>query len=233
MADPFSPSEAPEIKPSRVRAILKPFLAGMAAVIPILATGWIVVLVFKLLHRIGLSIINAILDVINTMRGVSKSAPEAWTLEGFPGDDFLWLLIPLALLFVAGVAVMNRPGRKVLSWVDGAMTRVPLFGFIYSSIKQFIEAVKSLGGPRKFKGVAYVEYPSPGCRLIGFITGHFKDPQTGKATTSVFIPTSPNPMTGFVVLVDDDKVFDSDMTLEEAGKMVLSAGLVAPESYLK
>ena len=238
----------PESKPSRVRAIVKPFLAGMAAVIPILATGWVVVLVFKLLQRIGLAIINSILSFLNHLRGVKrdeageyidgaaaleKKFPEPWSLEGFPGDDFLWLLIPLLLLFLSGIAVMNRPGKKILSWVDGAMTRVPLFGFVYSSIKQFIEAVKSLGGPRKFKGVAYVEYPSPGCRLIGFVTGHFNDPQTGKSTTSVFIPTSPNPMTGFVVLVDDDKVFDSDMTLEEAGKMVLSAGLVAPESYLK
>lgn len=233
MADPLVPDQSTEAKPSRVRAVLKPFLAGMAAVIPILATGWIVVLVFKLLHRIGLAIINAILSGLNALRGVAKDSEDAWTIDGFPGDDFLWLLIPLALLFFAGIAVMNRPGKKILSWVDGAMTRVPLFGFIYSSIKQFVEAVKSLGGPRKFKGVAFVEYPSPGCRLIGFVTGHFTDPQTGKATTSVFIPTSPNPMTGFVVLIDDDKVLDSDMTLEEAGKMILSAGLVAPESYLK
>ena len=101
----------------------------------------------------------------------------------------------------------------------------------YSTIKQFVDAVRNLGGPQKFKGVAYVEYPSPGCRLIGFITGNFVDPQTGRGTTSIFIPTSPNPMTGFVVLMDDEKVFASDMTLEEAGKMILSAGLVAPESF--
>ena len=233
MLNSLNSDEPTESKSSRVRAILKPFLAGMAAVIPILATGWIVVLVFKLLHRIGLSIISAVLDALNAMRGVSRGEPDAWTPEGFPGDDFLWLLIPLALLFLSGVAVMNRPGKKMLSWVDGAMMRLPLFGFIYSAIKQFIDAVKNLGGPRKFKGVAYVEYPSPGCRLIGFVTGHFCDPQTGKSTTSVFIPTSPNPMTGFVVLIDDDKVFDSDMTLEEAGKMILSAGLVAPDSFLK
>ena len=220
-----------EVGSHGIRAILKPFLAGMAAVIPILATGWIVVLVFKLLHRIGLSIINAILSFLNTLRGVPSQADAAWSLEGFPGDDFLWLLIPLALLFLAGIAVMNRPGKKILSWIDGGMMRVPLFGFIYSAIKQFIDAVKNLGGPRKFKGVAYVEYPSPGCHLIGFVTGNFTNPQTGKATTSIFIPTSPNPMTGFVVLVEDDKVFDSDLSLEEAGKMILSAGLVAPESF--
>lgn len=209
----------------------------MATVIPVLATGWIVVLVFRLLHKIGLAIINGALKVINTFRGATSGADpakgekEAWTLDGFPGDDFLWLLIPLALLFLVGIAVTNRPGKKISSWIDDTIVRIPLLGFIYATIKQGVDAVRNLGGPQKFKGVAYVEYPSPGCRLIGFITGNYSDPQTGKETTSIFIPTSPNPMTGFVVLMDDDKVFESDMTVEEAGKMILSAGLVGPASF--
>jgi len=219
-----------EVKHPRVRRVVKPFLAGMATVIPILGTGWLVVLVFKLLHRIGLSIIESILRGLNQLRGVRENDPDSWSLEGFPGDDFLWLLIPLALLFLMGVAVTNKPGRAVTHWIDSAMTRLPFVGFIYSTLKQFVDAVRNLGGEQKFKGVAYVEYPSPGCRLIGFITGNYFDQQTGKDVTSVFIPTSPNPMTGFVVVMDDDKVFDSDMTLEEAGKMILSAGLVALSS---
>ena len=231
MSDDPITNSADEQSLSFLRRVMKLLLAGMATVIPILATGWIVVMVFKLLHRIGLAIINAVLKSLNALRGVDEKDASAWSTKGFPGDDFLWLLIPLALLFLMGVAVTNRPGKRIVGWIDSAMMRVPLFGFIYSSIKQFVDAVRNLGGPKKFKGVAYVEYPSPGCRMIGFITGHFRDPQTQKDTTSVFIPTSPNPMTGFVILIDDDKVFDSDMTLEEAGKMVLSAGLVAPESY--
>ncbi len=221
-----------DVKHPYIRKILKPFLVGMATVIPILGTGWVVVLVFKLLHRIGLTIIERIFSFLNRVRGVNEMSQEAWSLKGFPGDDFLWLLIPLALLFILGLAVTNKPGRKVTRWIDGVMTRLPFVGFIYSTLKQFMDAVRNLGGEQKFKGVAYVEYPSPGCRLIGFITGNFYDKQTGKDVTSIFIPTSPNPMTGFVVVIDDEKVFDSDMSLEEAGKMILSAGLVAPESFL-
>ena len=229
---PIDPIGRPrEPRHPKVRKALKPFLAGMATAIPILATGWIVVLVFRLLHKIGLAIINGILKGLNTLRRVEEGHKDAWNIDGFPGDDFLWLLIPLALLFIVGLAVTNRPGKKVIGWIDGFMIRVPLFGFVYATIKQFVDAVRNLGGPQQFKGVAYVEYPSPGCRLIGFITGNFEDPQTAKGTTSIFIPTSPNPMTGFVVLMDDDKVFKSDMTLEEAGKMILSAGLVGPASY--
>jgi len=233
--EPVEPHPSRDSKHPRIRKAIKPFLAGMATVIPVLATGWIIVLVFRLLHQVGLAIINGILNTLNTLRGAKIDAQpgekEAWTLDGFPGDDFLWLLIPLALLFFVGIAVTNRPGKKITRWIDDTIVRIPLIGFIYSTIKQCVDAVRNLGGSQKFKGVAYVEYPSPGCRLIGFITGNFQDPQTGKATTSVFIPTSPNPMTGFVVLMDDDKVFKSTMTLEEAGKMILSAGLVAPATY--
>jgi uncharacterized membrane protein len=115
--------------------------------------------------------------------------------------------------------------------MNGAMQRIPYLGFIYSALKQFVDAVKNLGGDRKFKSVAYVEYPSPGCRMIGFVTGNYHDSQAGKDVTTVFIPTSPNPMTGFIIVIEDDKVQNSDMTLEEASKMILSAGLVAPASY--
>ncbi len=222
----------------KLRRLINIFLAGLAAVIPILGSGWLLVLVFKVLHNIGVGIINGVLVGLNALRrGFTGESfwevGDAWTLRDFyfPGDDFLWLLIPLALLFLMGLAVTNRPGRRVLNWMDGAMTRVPLLGFFYSALKQFVDAVKNLGGARKFKGVAYVEYPSPGCRLIGFVTGNYYDPQTERDVTTVFLPTSPNPMTGFVVIMDDDKVFNSKMTLEEAGKMIISAGLVAPGAF--
>lgn len=214
-----------------VKSWLRPFLVGFATVLPILGTGWVLVLVFKLLHRLGLGFIEWILRMINQLADLPEGDPRELRLEGFPGDDFLWLLIPLVLLCLMGLAVMNKPGQRVLSWIDSAMERLPVVGFVYSTLKQFMDAVKNLGGEQKFKGVAYVEYPSPGCRLIGFITGNYRDPQTEKEVTAIFLPTSPNPMTGFVVVVDDEKVMKSSMSLEEAGKMILSAGLVAPEAF--
>jgi len=78
--------------------------------------------------------------------------------------------------------------------------------------------------------VAYVDYPSPGCRLIGFITGSYTDPDSGSHKTAIFIPTSPNPLTGFTLLVDDERVINSKISLEDASKMILSAGLVSPGS---
>jgi len=154
---------------------------------------------------------------------------EPWV---FPLDDLqstIWFFVPIILLACVGLAVTNRPGQAVVNWVDRAITRVPFMGFLYSTIKQGVDAFRDMGGARKFKGVAWVEYPSPGCRLLGFITGGFKDAKTGEEMTCIFIPTSPNPMTGFVIVVDEDRVEISDLTVEEATKLLLSAGLVGPE----
>ena len=154
---------------------------------------------------------------------------DGWLQHLYDLPEQIWFFVPIILLACMGLAVTNRPGQAVVNWIDGALTRVPFMGFLYSTIKQGVDAFRDMGGARKFKGVAWVEYPSPGCRLMGFVTGTFHDAKNGKDVTSVFIPTSPNPMTGFVVVVDDDRLEVSRLTVEEATKLLLSAGLVAPE----
>jgi len=203
-------------------------LTGLAAVIPTVGTIWLLAVVYKSLMWVGDEMLKLGLKVINLMRSGRDLVSEDFA---FYGSDFLRFLIPVFLLLLVGFGVANRPGRKILFWLNEGMQRVPYLGAVYSALKQFVDAVKNLGGERKFKSVAYIEYPSPGCRLLGFVTGNYHDVQTGVDVTTVFIPTSPNPMTGFTVIVEDDKVQDSKMSLEEASKMILSAGLVAPESF--
>ena len=203
-------------------------LTGLAAVVPVVGTIWLLVLIYKVLLQVGDLMIRFLLKTLNFMSPGKDLTSECFA---FYGSNFVRFLIPVVLLFLIGFAVANRPGRKVLHWMNQAMERIPYLGFIYSALKQFVDALRNLGGDRKFKSVAYVEYPSPGCRMLGFVTGNYHDAQTGKDVTTVFIPTSPNPMTGFVIIIDDERVHDSDMTLEEASKMILSAGLVAPASY--
>lgn len=201
----------------------------MASVVPVLATVWLLVIVYRILRDLGDGIIEGLFRYLNMMRGVAVDSPAAWSFE-FPGSNLVLALLPVMIVFVIGSAVTNRPGRRLLTWVESKLEKLPLLGFVYSSIKQLVDALKGLGSERRFKGVAFVEYPSPGCRLIGFITGEFHDPQSGKDVTAVFIPTAPNPLTGFVVVVENERVMRSSMRLEEASKLILSAGLVSPLS---
>ena len=218
------------MKHTFTRKLASLFLTGFAAVIPIVGTVWLLVVVYQVLTRVGNDLIDAVLKTVNLFRSGSDLTVDSLA---FYGANFIRFLVPVFLLLLIGFAVAKRPGEKLLKWMDSAMQKLPLFGFIYAALKQFVEALKNLGGEKKFKSVAYVEYPSPGCRMIGFVTGNYHDAQIGKDVTTVFIPTSPNPMTGFAIIIEDDKVQNSDMSLEEASKLILSAGLVAPASYLK
>jgi uncharacterized membrane protein len=202
-------------------------LAGVVSALPVMLTVWLLVVLYRILRNAGDNIIDGVFRFLNFVRGVKPTALDAWAFE-FPGAEFIQALLPVLIVFGVGFAVTNRPGRRALAWVEGRIDRLPILGFVYSSIRQLVDALKGLGGERKFKGVAYVEYPSPGCRLLGFVTANYFDPQTRKDVTAVFMPTSPNPLTGFVVIVDDDKVTKCDMTLEEASKLIISAGLVSP-----
>ncbi len=227
MNSDFSPPPPSKLNP-RVRRVLNVFAAGFAAVIPIIGTIWLVKLIYQLLLEVGDRITAFFVKAFMVLRGEDINGK---VVIDFPGDDAFRLILPVLLLLGIGFILTNRLGKSILQWFNRTVRRIPVLGFIYSTLSQFVDAVRGLGGDQKFKGVAYVEYPSPGSRLIGFITGNYHDVQTGKGVTTIFIPTSPNPMTGFVVIMDDDKVFKSDMSLEEASKMILSAGLVAPESF--
>ncbi|GAA5480959.1 hypothetical protein Hsar01_00164 [Haloferula sargassicola] len=224
--DDSNPHASP--RSSGLKRAFSTLLAGVASVIPILATLWILVLIYKILGEAGDAIIDGLYDFLNQLRGQRAGDPGFWRFE-FPGSEFLRALLPVLIVFSVGFAVTNSLGRHILQWIELRFERIPVIGFLYSSIQQLVEAIKGMGSERNFKGVAFVEYPSPGCRLVGFVTGSFHDSRTGTEVTSVFIPTAPNPLTGFVVLMDNDRITMSDMSLEEASKLILSAGLVAPE----
>ena len=246
----MSPESAEQPKASVAKRILSLLLAGLATVIPIVGTVFLLTWIYKSLLAVGRGLIFGIFQMLDWFRGIKyveaggRLVPErefgldgtllparsdGWLEHLYEAPEMIWFFVPIILLACMGLAVTNRPGQAVVNWIDGALTRVPFMGFLYSTIKQGVDAFRDMGGARKFKGVAWVEYPSPGCRLMGFVTGTFYDAKNGKEVTSVFIPTSPNPMTGFVVVVDEERLEVSQLTVEEATKLLLSAGLVAPD----
>ena len=152
--------------------------------------------------------------------------------EELTADQIPWVAFFFTILMLMGLGVMatNVLGRKIISMVENLVERVPLVATIYNAVKQIIESIQHVNVGTNFKRVAYVEYPSEECRLIGFVTGQYYDKALGQEVTAVFLPTAPNPMTGFVLLIPTEKVIESDLGLEEASRMILSAGLASPKS---
>jgi uncharacterized membrane protein len=201
------------------------FFAGLAVVLPIVISLAIVVWLF------------------GTVSGVTDTLlwlfflPREWTHQnqGLGPVHWYWSLVALlvAVLFISLIGRFARHyiGKKLIQLVDLIMLRVPLLNKIYGTIKQVNEAFSS-NKRSSFKQVVLVEFPRPGQYSVGFVTGEQNQEvqaKTKEHVISVFIPTTPNPTTGFLVLVPEHALTLLDMSVAEGIKFIISLGSVAPE----
>ena len=190
-----------------LRVLRNKLFAGIVAAIPLIVTFYVL--------KIAYGFIN----------DISEPFLDKLCGRPIPGLGFA---VTLVMLMALGFVSTNVLGQRMLFTLEKLVLRVPLVATIYAGVKQVIDSVKAFNSGSQFKRVAYVEYPSPGCKLIGFVTGQYFDERLQADMTSVVIPTAPNPMTGLVIVVESSKVMDSSLTIEEATKLIVSAGLVVP-----
>jgi len=161
--------------------------------------------------------------------------PKAVYENGQSGPMFWhWSLLALGLavvlISIVGVLARYYIGKRLIEWLDLAMMNIPLLNKFYGAIKQVNEAFS--GNKNSFKTVALVEFPREGMYSIGFITNEQRgevQQKTKEKVIAVFIPTTPNPTSGFLVLVPEDKVTKLDMTVADGIKYIVSLGSIAPE----
>ena len=165
-------------------------------------------------------------------------SPRAIYQDGISGPMFwYWSLIALflfvAIVSVVGVLARYYFGKRLIAWADSMMLRVPVLNKIYGTIKQVDEAFTS-GKKSSFKTVVLVEYPREGIYSVGFITSEQADEvekKTGKKCVCVFIPTTPLPTGGFLILVPEEKVVKLDMSVADGFKYIISIGALANEPF--
>jgi uncharacterized membrane protein len=145
-----------------------------------------------------------------------------------------WSLLALALavVLISGVGVLTRYyiGKRLIEWLDSLMMQVPLLNKFYGAIKQVNEAFA--GNKNSFKTVVLVEFPREGMYSVGFLTSEQRaevQAKTPEPVVCVFIPTTPNPTSGFLVLVPEDKVTRLEMSVADGIKYIVSLGSIAPE----
>jgi uncharacterized membrane protein len=182
----------------------KNFITGLLVVVPVAVT----VFVLKAL----LIWIDGILgDIERDLLG-----------HYYPGLGIITLLL---LIFVIGTISANYIGNRVLHAWDRLMRRLPLVRGIYSTVRQMMETFSTA---QNFHGVGLVEYPRKGCYSIGFITGQVDDRIMGLSGIylSVFVPTTPNPTAGFLLLLPENEVRKLNVTVDQGMKYIVSLGLV-------
>jgi uncharacterized membrane protein len=158
--------------------------------------------------------------------------PEAYLPFGLPG---LGLLIMLAFLTLVGFLAAGLAGRTLVHIGERLLSRMPIVRSVYSTLKQIFETVLAQSS-RSFREVVLIEYPRRGLGAIGFVTGPTRgeiQARSGEELVNVFLPTTPNPTSGFLLFVPKSELVHLDMTIEEGIKMVISGGIVAPPNHLE
>ena len=199
------------------------FLTGLAVLLPAVIT----LAIMKWLFGTIASITDLLLFFLPTSLTHQDNGRGPmfwyWSLAAFV----------LAILLVSAVGLLARYyiGKRMIAWLDTAMLRLPLLNKIYATIKQVNEAFSS-GNKTAFKTVVLVEFPRAGVYSLGFLTSEQHQEVQAKThakVVCVFVPTTPNPTSGFLILVPEDQVTRLDMSVADGIKYIISLGSVAPE----
>ena len=145
--------------------------------------------------------------------------------------SLLALLLAAALISGVGLLARYYVGKRIIEWLDAVMMNLPIFNKFYGAIKQVNEAFS--GDKNSFKTVVLIEFPGPGNFSVGFITNEAQGEikiKSGKNLVGVFIPTTPNPTSGFLILVPEENVTKLDMSVADGIKYIVSLGSIAPEN---
>ena len=214
---PGTSSPAPDAGGGRLgfaRRLRNYLIAGLLIWIPIMVTVWVV------------RFLSGILDQSLVLLPPSWR-PEALVGQYVPG---VGIILSFLLLVITGVVVRNLFGSQLVEGFESLVRRIPVIGAVYGGAKTFSETVLTDKG-KSFKQVVMVQFPRQGIFSIGFITSEELEEvqaKTAQDVVCVFVPTTPNPTTGFIVLVPRDEVVRLDMTVDEAFRMLLTLGVVVP-----
>jgi uncharacterized membrane protein len=205
----------------RKKRLLRHFFEGLVALLPLALTGVIIYWLGNFVHRtLNIFPEKAFRLIFPGKEMVGFWVPVYWIA-------FYLLIVLLFFLFTALIGFILRwsLGRKLFGIWEGLLAKIPLVKNFYSPLKQVFSSLLG-GGENRFKRVVIVEYPRKGLYSVGFVTSEISG-ETGKKLLTLFIPSSPNPTTGWMLIVAEDEVVDSSMSIEQGVKLIFSGGLAS------
>lgn len=189
-------------------------ITGLVVWLPIIAT---------------LVILRFLLDILDKTMALLPAAYHPENLIGMKIPGF-GVVLSLVILIVTGVLATNLLGQKLMSLSEKILDKIPLVRTIYNATKQMIQAIISTNS-QAFRKVLLVEYPRKGLWSVAFQTGEANkeiDGNIEQKLVSIFIPTTPNPTSGFLMMVPKEDIIELDMTTDEALKFIISLGVMPP-----
>jgi len=195
-------------------------VAGILTFIPIWITFWVISFLVGILIALGSPIVGAV---------VSRLRLQSPALERFFPPLFqatISIAIVLAFLYLLGEVATAVAGRRLLAAFDFLMARIPIVQSIYGAARQLVASFQNK--PGNSQRVVLIEFPSRDMKTIGLVTRIFTDADTGDEIAAVYVPTTPNPTSGYMELVPTSRLTMLDWTINEAMTFVMSGGAAAP-----
>jgi uncharacterized membrane protein len=183
------------------------FITGLFVVVPL----GITIFILKFLFNFADGILGTYLDAL-----LSAFLDNPYHIPG------LGMLTGAIVIYVSGVLATNVIGTRIIRWWDQLLSRIPLVKSIYGSSKQLTQVFKE--GKSSYRRAVFVEWPRPGVRAVGFVTAEVV--REGEKLVVVYVPTMPNPTSGFALFFKEAEVHDCGMSVEDAVKFVVSGGAV-------
>jgi len=195
-------------------------VVGAVTVAPLALTLWVLWLVLNVAAVLG----GLITAPIVALLGVAgpEVHPVLWGIVN--------ALVAAGALIVIGTLAKGVLGQVVGETIEGLITRIPLGNIIYGSARKLIGSFH--GAPENAKSVVLIEFPSPEMRCVGLVTRRFRADDTGEELAAVYVPTTPNPTSGYVEIVPVDRLVWLDWTINEAMQFIVSGGAIGPEAVV-
>jgi len=206
-----------------LKRIQNNMLAGLLAIIPILLTLWIVGFLIDFLIAVGTP---PVLAFATWMRNFAPEAADFVLDPWF--QRILAVGIVLVALYLLGALTKAFLGRRAIAAFDAVMGRIPLVKSIYGAARKLIDTFQT--APAGHQRVVLIDFPSEKMKAVGLVTRTFTAADTGVELAAVYVPTTPNPTSGYLEIVPIENIVWLDWTTNEAMQFIISGGAVAPET---
>lgn len=222
MKDDSSAQLPPENATGRGAHAARYILIGFFTVAPL----WVTWLVFDFLLGILADVGTPLLRAAGRAMHPFSETLSGWLLDS-AFQKLIAILLTLGGLYAIGMLASLVLGRKLLHWFEGVLARLPLVQTIYGGTKRFLASMRK--PPVSGQRVVLISFPTPEMKALGFVTKIMRDETTGRELAAVYVPTSPNPTSGYIEIVPLEDVVQTDWTMEEAMSFVMTGGANAPD----
>ena len=200
----------------------KYFLTGLLTLLPI----WLVWIVFKFVFGLLSGLSAPIIDPLSRSIAASDPAMFGWLVDAWV-QTAIALAATVLFIMLVGLLARRVVGQKLLSWFEIVIAKIPLAKTIYGSARQLLDLLQTK--PDGTQRVVLIDFPHNEMKSVGFVTRILHDELTGAELAAVYVPTTPNPTSGYLEVVPVDRLTPTDWTVDQAMTFIISGGAVSPD----